>query len=144
MKDLTPLLRRLDSSWAPEVRATSSAIAQIRSASQELQRSPQSLWRETATALIAQERQFARSAWYARQKVVDLAAINVGAADSHPELLPPIRFGFTVRRGAPHWEIGTGADFRLPSPYPVQALIEEVRLAALDDASPPSRRQQPR
>lgn len=144
MKDLTPLLRRLDSSWAPEVHATESANEQIRAASQQLQRSALSLWRETAVALLAQERQFAGSVWYARQKVIDLAAINVGAPESHPELLPPIRFGFRVRRHASRWEFGTAADFRLPFDYPVQALIEEVRLAALGDASLPTRPRQRR
>ena len=144
MKELTPLLRRLDPSWTPEVHATESANEQIRAASQELQRSALSLWRETAVALLAQERQFAGSVWYARQKVIDLAAINVGAPEAHPELLPPIRFGFRVRRGVPCWEVGTAADFRLPFDYPIQALIEEVRLAALGDATPPSHPRQPR
>lgn len=129
MKDLTPLLRRLDQNWEPEVRATESATLQIRTASRLLERSTPSLWRDTAKALLAQQRFFARSTWFARQRLIELPAIEAGDPADHPELLAPIRFDFLVQRGQPHWLLGTTADFAVPASYSLQALLEEVRMS---------------
>lgn len=136
MKDLTPALRRLDENWQPEVRATESAALQIRNASRLLERSVPSLWRDTAKALLAQHRFFARSTWFARQRFIELPAIEAGDPTDHPELLAPIRFAFVVQRGQPHWILGTTADFAVPASYPVQALLEEVRANAAADGRP--------